>query len=86
LFASVSISKPSADNDMTRWLLKAVDVGASAVFVALCAKAFCILFVEDIKQQSRVPKPLLSAVDAIKRAAILLVQSASGHRRPPSSY
>ena len=53
---------------MTRWLLKAVDVGASAVFVALCAKAFCILFVEDIKQQLRVRKPSLSAVDALKQA------------------
>jgi len=64
---------------MTRWLLKAVDVGASAVFVALCAKAFCILFVEDIKQQLRVRKPSLSAVDALKQAEILPVRSAS-HR------
>ena len=71
---------------MTRWLLKAVDAGASAVFVALCAKAFCILFVEDIKQQLRVRKPSLSAVHAIKQAAILLVRSASHRPHLPSSY
>ena len=43
-----------ADNDMTRWLLKAIDVGASAVFMALCTKAICVQFYQDIKRQLRI--------------------------------
>jgi hypothetical protein len=44
----------TADNDMTRWLLKAIDVGASAVFMALCTKAICVQFYQDIKRQLRI--------------------------------
>ena len=36
---------------MTRLILKAIDVGASAVFVALCTKAFCVHFYRNVKQQ-----------------------------------
>jgi hypothetical protein len=39
---------------MTRWLLKAIDVGASAVFMALCTKAICVQFYQDIKRQLRI--------------------------------
>jgi hypothetical protein len=41
---------------MTRLLFRAIDFGASFVFVALCAKAFCVHFYKDIKQQlNKVP-------------------------------
>ena len=33
---------------MARWLLKAIDVVRSAVFVALCTKAICVQFYQDI--------------------------------------
>jgi hypothetical protein len=36
---------------MTRFLLRTIDVGASIVFMALCAKAFCVHFYKDIQQQ-----------------------------------
>jgi hypothetical protein len=31
-------------------ILKAIDIGASVIFVALCARAFCVHFYKDIKQ------------------------------------
>jgi hypothetical protein len=68
---------------MTRWLLKLVDIGMSAVFAALCVKALCISFVEDIKQQLPVRKPSLIALDAIKQAAILLFRSAPHYPNLP---
>ena len=36
---------------MARWLLKAIDVVRSAVFVALCTKAICVQFYQDIMGQ-----------------------------------
>jgi hypothetical protein len=36
---------------MTRVILKAIDVGASAVFMALCTKAFCVHFFKDVERQ-----------------------------------
>ena len=33
---------------MTRLILKAIDLGASAVFMALCTKAFCAHFYRDV--------------------------------------
>jgi hypothetical protein len=30
---------------MTRLILKAIDFGASAVFMALCTKTFCVLLI-----------------------------------------
>jgi hypothetical protein len=40
---------------MARWLLKAIDVVRSAVFVALCTKAICVQFYQDIMGQMKVP-------------------------------
>ena len=38
---------------MTRLILKAIDVGASIVFMALCAKAFSAHFYNDLQRASR---------------------------------
>ena len=40
---------------MTRLILKAIDVGGSAVFVALCTKAFFVQFYKDIVRHLRRP-------------------------------
>jgi hypothetical protein len=48
--------KDSKDSDrlryrgMTRFAFKAIDLGASAVFMALCIGAFCIHFYKDIER------------------------------------
>jgi hypothetical protein len=36
---------------MTRYVFKAIDIGASIVFLALCTKAFCIHLYEDVERQ-----------------------------------
>jgi hypothetical protein len=36
---------------MTRLLLKAIDIGASVVFTALCTKAFYTHFYRDVARQ-----------------------------------
>jgi len=38
---------------MTRLILKAIDVGASVVFMALCARAFCAHFYNDLRRAGR---------------------------------
>jgi hypothetical protein len=40
---------------MTRLILKAIDVGASAVFMALCIKAFCVHFYKDVERRLQTP-------------------------------
>ena len=35
---------------MTRLLLRAIDFGASAVFMALCVRAFCVHFYKDTQR------------------------------------
>ena len=40
---------------MTRFILKAIDVGASAVFMALCTKAFFVHFYKDVERQLHSP-------------------------------
>jgi hypothetical protein len=35
---------------MTRLILKAIDVGASFVFMGFCAKAFCVHFYNDLRR------------------------------------
>jgi hypothetical protein len=37
---------------MTRLILRTIDVGASIVFMALCAKAFCVHFYNDLRRAS----------------------------------
>jgi hypothetical protein len=43
----------AALSDMTRFLFRTVDFGASIVFMALCAKAFGVHFYEDIVAGTR---------------------------------
>ena len=38
---------------MTRLLLRAIDFGASAVFMALCVRAFCVPFYKDTQRELR---------------------------------
>jgi hypothetical protein len=42
---------------MTRYILKAIDIGGSAVFLALSSKAFCVQFYNDVKQRVRGKQP-----------------------------
>ena len=57
---------------MTRLILKAIDVGASAVFVALGTKAFCVHFYRNVKQQVH------------KRDATLRINLPDNQARTPS--
>ena len=38
---------------MTRYVLKAIDLGASVVFMALCVRAFCGHYFKDIQWRLR---------------------------------
>jgi len=41
---------------MTRYAFKAIDFSASIVFLALCTKAFCIHFFQDLERQLQARK------------------------------
>ena len=66
---------------MTRFILKAIDVGASAVFMALCTKAFFVDFYKDVERQlhspddarSRNPQPrgTINAAQRLRRSSEL---------------
>ena len=81
---------------MTRHVLRAIDFGASVVFMAFCAKAlFTRLYKDLVKGQlpkQRFPAntdgPSLITMDAlaVRRLSPVPVQSAAHHRRQPSSY
>jgi hypothetical protein len=45
LWALISVSKA-----VMRYVFKAVDIVVSIVFLALCTKAFCIHFYQDIQR------------------------------------
>jgi hypothetical protein len=47
---------------MTRFILKAIDVGASAVFMALCTKAFFVHFYKDVERQLHSPDDARSRI------------------------
>jgi hypothetical protein len=75
---------------MTRYVFKAIDLGASIVFMALCAKAFCIHFFRDIEgrlQRRKLPliqnSPSLVPANtvAFRRPPTLSVRSASHDQR-----
>jgi hypothetical protein len=62
-----------------RYVFKAVDIGVSTVFLALCTKAFCIHFYRDIKRQlhasetsARQDKPLLIPSNEIAKTQLRL--------------
>ena len=40
---------------MTRSILKAIDIGASAVFMAVCTKALFVHFYKDVERQLQRP-------------------------------
>ena len=47
-------------SEMTGLILRAIDFGASVVFLSLCAKAFCVHFYKDIARGlKRLPSSLL---------------------------
>jgi hypothetical protein len=43
--------------DMTRLILKTIDLGASAAFMVLCKKAFLVHFCKDIGRQLKKQVP-----------------------------
>ena len=54
-----------------RYVFKAVDIVVSIVFLALCAKAFCIHFYQDIKRQPRAQKlPTIKNAPSLGRVLI----------------
>lgn len=53
--------------DMTRLILKAIDLGASAVFMALCTKAFFVHFYKDVKRLTVEPLALPPQKSTLKR-------------------
>ena len=80
---------------MTRYVLRAIDFGASDVFITFCAKAFFTHFYKDFGIQLRPRKlaviknaPSLTAARAIavRQLSPLPAQSASHRPRLPSSY
>ena len=80
---------------MTCYILRAIDFGASVVFMAFCAKAFLTHFRKDVRLQLRQRQlaavkgaPSLTAARAIavRQLSPLPAQSASHHPRLPSSY
>jgi hypothetical protein len=80
---------------MTRYAFKAIDLGASVVFMALCVKAFCVHFFRDIEGRlqrrklpliQNLPSLVPATTVAFRRPLALSVRSASDRRRPPESY
>ena len=75
---------------MTRYIFRAMDIGASTVFLALCTKAFSIYFYQDIERRlfalklptiKDTPSPIPSDEIVDGSASIRLASS-----RQPSSY
>jgi hypothetical protein len=69
----------SVAETVMRYVFKAVDIGVSTVFLALCTKAFCIHFYRDIKRQlhasetsARQDKPLLIPSNEIAKTQLRL--------------
>jgi hypothetical protein len=51
--AGVHLSCAQMTPSVTRFALRAIDIGASAIFMALCTKAFCIHFYGDVVRAMR---------------------------------
>ena len=70
---------------MTRLILKAIDLGASAVFMALFTKAFFFHFYKDVKRLTVEPLALPPQKSTLKRQGdvtnIILSDCAGGGRR-----
>ncbi len=80
---------------MTRYAFKAIDFGASVVFLALCTKAFCIHFYQDIERQQharkfQASKDMLSLIppeeSAITQLPAAPLRLASHHPHQHESY
>jgi hypothetical protein len=52
---------------MTRLILKAIDLGVSTVFMALCTKAFFVHFYKDVKRLTIEPVALPPQKSTFKR-------------------
>jgi|HubBroStandDraft_3_1064219.scaffolds.fasta_scaffold1355286_1 hypothetical protein len=72
---------------MTRHVLRAVDLGASVVFMAFCAKAFVTHFYKDLRLQQRQQKFAVVSDAALLTPQLLPLpaQSRSHHPHQPSS-
>jgi hypothetical protein len=64
---------------------RAIDFGASIVFMAFCIKAFCVHFYEDVRRELESRRSLPSIAAAAMPLAVS-AQSTSDRRRLPSSY
>jgi hypothetical protein len=80
---------------MTRYIFRAMDIGASTVFLALCTKAFSIYFYQDIERRlfalklptiKDTPSPIPSEEIAITQLPTAALRLGSHHQHPPSSY
>jgi hypothetical protein len=70
--------------DMTRLILKAIDLGASAVFMALFTKAFFFHFYKDVKRLTVEPLALPPQKSTLKRqgdVTNIISDCAGGGRR-----
>jgi hypothetical protein len=70
---------------MSRLILRAIDVGASFVFMALCAKAFCTHFYNDLRRASRSLAPSAKIIE-FRQPRPVRVRSMSDCRRLPLRY
>jgi hypothetical protein len=66
-------------------MARLIDVGASIVFMALCAKAFCAHFYSDLRRASRSLSPSGKVIEFEQPQAVG-VRSTSDRRRRLSSY
>jgi hypothetical protein len=77
---------------MTRHVLRAIDFGASVVFMAFCAKALLTHFYKDLRLQQQQQRlavikdaPSLIPAIAVRQLSPVPVRSAPLRQRPPSS-
>jgi hypothetical protein len=73
---------------MTRYVFKAIDFIVSVVFLALCIKASCVHFYQDIKRQLHARKlPIVKdAPSRIPSDEIAITQLPAPHRLASDHY
>jgi hypothetical protein len=72
---------------MTRLLFRAIDFGASVVFMALCAKAFCVHFYKDVERQlGRRKLPVVDGPSLVPTVVPKPAQAASRVRESSRSF
>jgi hypothetical protein len=79
---------------VTRYVLRAMDFGASVIFMAFCAKALLAYFYKDLRLQQKqqrlavfkdAPSLMPAHSIAVRQLLPLPAQSTSHHPRLPSS-